>query len=311
MAKIKKYYWLKLKEDFFRQKEIKKLRKIAGGDTYTIIYLKMLLLALKNDNKLYFEGVEDDFAEELALELDEDEENVKMTLAFLHRQNLIEMINEDEYLLPQCENMTGVETTAAERMRKHRAKKKKEDKALQCYDETSQCYNEVTPSYENVTTEIELEIEKELEIDIEIDNVSKDTSVNKFTPIIEKWNSLNLQQLRTISNNRQVMLNARIKEHGFDSVLEAIGNINKSSFLKGQNNKNWTITFDWLIKPNNFVKVLENNYIDNADKQNVASKEQNYIQKKNKFHNFNETFTQYSPDELDEIIRKSQREKFK
>ena len=35
MAKIKKYYWLKLKEDFFRQKEIKKLRKIAGGDTYT------------------------------------------------------------------------------------------------------------------------------------------------------------------------------------------------------------------------------------------------------------------------------------
>ncbi len=309
MAKIKKYYWLKLKEDFFRQKEIKKLRKIAGGDTYTIIYLKMLLLALKNDNKLYFEGVEDDFAEELALELDEDEENVKMTLAFLHRQNLIEMINEDEYLLPQCENMTGVETTAAERMRKHRAKKKKEEKALQCYDETSQCYTDVTPSYENVTAEIELEIEKEL--DIEIDNVSKDTSVNKFTPIIDKWNSLNLQQLRTISNNRQVMLNARIKEHGFDSVLEAIGNINKSSFLKGQNNKNWVIKFDWFIKPSNFVKVLENNYIDNADKQNVVSKEQNYIPKKNKFHNFNETFTQYSPDELDEIIRKSQREKFK
>lgn len=306
MAKIKKYYWLKLKEDFFRQKEIKKLRKIAGGDTYTIIYLKMLLLALKNDNKLYFEGVEDDFAEELALELDEDEENVKMTLAFLHRQNLIEMINEDEYLLPQCENMTGVETTAAERMRKHRAKKKKEDKALQCYDETSQCYTEVTPSYENVTTEIELEIEKELEIDIEIDNVSKDTSVNKFTPIIEKWNSLNLQQLRTISNNRQTLLNARIKEHGFDSVLEAIENIEKSSFLKGQNNKNWVIKFDWFIKPNNFVKVLENNYIDNTD-----NKEQNYIPKKNKFHNFNENFTQYSPDELDEIIRKSQREKFK
>ena len=39
----------------------KKLRKIAGGDTYTIIYLKMLLIAMKNDGKLYFEGVEDDF----------------------------------------------------------------------------------------------------------------------------------------------------------------------------------------------------------------------------------------------------------
>ena len=50
--KPKQYYWLKLKDDFFRQKEIKKLRKIAGGDTYTIIYLKMLLLAIKEENKL-------------------------------------------------------------------------------------------------------------------------------------------------------------------------------------------------------------------------------------------------------------------
>lgn len=46
------YLWLKLPDDFFRQKPIKKLRKIAGGDTYTIIYLKMLLISLKNMAKL-------------------------------------------------------------------------------------------------------------------------------------------------------------------------------------------------------------------------------------------------------------------
>jgi len=310
LAKIKKYYWLKLKEDFFRQKEIKKLRKIAGGDTYTIIYLKMLLLALKNDNKLYFEGVEDDFAEELALELDEDEENVSMTLAFLNRQNLIEMISEDEYLLPQCENMTGIESSSAERVRRHRLKKKEEEQLLQSNTLPLHCNNDETDSNKNVTTEIELEIEKEIELEIDIDNVSKDTSVNKFTPIIEKWNSLNLQQLRTISNNRQTLLNARIKEHGSDSVLEAIENINDSSFLKGQNNRNWMITFDWLVKPNNFVKVLENSYKDNTNdiKKPINNNEKS---KKTKFHNFNETFTQYSSEEMDEIIRKSQREKFK
>lgn len=76
----KRYYWLKLPDDFFRQKPIKKLRKIAGGDTYTVIYLKMLLISLKNDGKLYFDGVEDNFCEELALELDEEEENVKVAL---------------------------------------------------------------------------------------------------------------------------------------------------------------------------------------------------------------------------------------
>ena len=72
----KKYYWLKLKEEFFADKAIKKLRKIAGGDTYTIIYLKMLLKAIKQGNRLYFEGVEESFPAELALELDEEEDNV-------------------------------------------------------------------------------------------------------------------------------------------------------------------------------------------------------------------------------------------
>ena len=61
----KRYYWLKLPDGFFRQKAIKKLRKIAGGDTYTIIYLKMLLVAMKQDGRLYFEGVEATFYDEL------------------------------------------------------------------------------------------------------------------------------------------------------------------------------------------------------------------------------------------------------
>ena len=43
----KRYYWLKLKDDFFRQPKIKKLRQIAGGDTYTVIYLKLQLLSLQ------------------------------------------------------------------------------------------------------------------------------------------------------------------------------------------------------------------------------------------------------------------------
>ena len=85
----KRYYWLKLKEDFFEQRVIKKLRKIAGGDTYTIIYLKLQLLAMKNDGKLVFENVEDDFASEMALELDEDVENVKVTLMYLEKNNLL------------------------------------------------------------------------------------------------------------------------------------------------------------------------------------------------------------------------------
>jgi len=97
MAANKKFYWLKLKNDFFNQKEIKKLRRIAGGDTYTIIYLKMQLLSLKDDGKIYFDGIEDTFAEELALEIDEDPKNVEVTLLFLEKENLLYF--PDDYVL--------------------------------------------------------------------------------------------------------------------------------------------------------------------------------------------------------------------
>lgn len=151
----KRYYWLKLPEGFFRQKPIKKLRKIAGGDTYTIIYLKMLLIAMKNDGKLYFEGVEDDFYEELALDLDEDSENVKVTVLFLIRQGLMELVDETEYRLTECDKMVGSESASAERVRKHR-----EQKALQCNTNVTG-----VKRIGNVEKEIEIEKDKEIEKD--------------------------------------------------------------------------------------------------------------------------------------------------
>lgn len=116
----KKYYWLKLGDEFFGDKTIKKLRKIAGGDTYTIIYLKMLLLAVKQNNRLYFEGVEETFPAELALELDEDVENVAVTCSFLEMKGLLKVMSEEEFILTQCDEMVGSETDAARRKRKQR-----------------------------------------------------------------------------------------------------------------------------------------------------------------------------------------------
>lgn len=118
----KRYYWLKLPEDFFRQKEIKQLRKIAGGDTFTIIYLKMLLRSLKDDGRLYYEGIDDDFVSELALDIDEDAENVKITVAFLIAKGILVQSSDDEYALLTADKMTGSECYSAERVRRFREK---------------------------------------------------------------------------------------------------------------------------------------------------------------------------------------------
>lgn len=153
-GKPKRYYWLKLKDDFFNQKEIKRLRKIAGGDTYTIIYLKMLLVSLKNEGKIYFDGIEDDFASEIALELDEDEENVKVTLAYLRSKGLVEMDSEDEMTMQNMASLIGSETESAVRMRRSRSRKASLSDGL------------VTRQLQSGYAEIEKEIEKEIDIEI-------------------------------------------------------------------------------------------------------------------------------------------------
>ena len=123
----KKYFWLKLKRDFFSSLAMKKLRRIAGGDTYTIIYLKLQLLSLKDEGYIFYEGVESTLYEEMALALDEDAENVKATLLFLEAMGLIERKSDHEFLLTEVPFLIGSETDKAELMRRKRAQARLEN----------------------------------------------------------------------------------------------------------------------------------------------------------------------------------------
>ena len=159
MAENRRYYWLKLKEDFFTDKRIKRLRRISGGDTYTIIYLKLLLLSLKNSGKIYYDGVETDFIKELALTIDETEDDVMVTVNYLVAQNLMETIVEnDEYFLTEIPNLIGSETASTRRSRKSRAYRENQ-KVLQC--NTNATLGNLLQ--QNCNTEIEEEIDIELE----------------------------------------------------------------------------------------------------------------------------------------------------
>ena len=155
----KRFYWLKLADTYFQEPKIKKLRRIAGGDTYTVIYLKMQLLSIRNGGILKFEGIETNFYEELALKLDEDTENVKLTLTYLQQNNLIEC-NDNHYLLPEAAKSIGSECDSAERVRQFRARQN--NKMLPSNDKALLSNNEVTKCNKTVT--LDIDIEKDIDI---------------------------------------------------------------------------------------------------------------------------------------------------
>ena len=268
----KRFYWLKLQKNFFNQPTIKKLRRIAGGDTYTIIYLKMQLLSIDDDGKLYFTGLEDDFAEEIALAIDEDTENVRVTLAFLERVGLAEYISDAEISLPEACANTGSEVDSARRVRECRERQKQ---ALQSAKNSNKRYIVTGERYivQKSNTEIEKEKEKgketELKKEKEISSLSKSPAPKiNYQEILDAYNTLcpSLHRCTVLSDKRRQAIQARIKSgYKVDDFKAVFSAAEKSKFLRGANNRNWTASFDWLIKDANMAKVLDGNYDDWTD----------------------------------------------
>lgn len=222
----KRYWWLKLQEDFFRQIEIKKLRKIAGGDTYTVIYLKMMLLSLKSEGRIAYDCSESEFVENLALDIDEDEENVAVTVAFLQKHGLLigSKENESDITLPRAAEAIGSETAAASRMREMRNRKKADESVTLLHDG----YDVVTPALRRDRVRVREEIEIEKEQEQELDKTTTAPGVpNPFA----LWNS-NICPMTAILSEK---LQALVEEVGELPVCQAI----ESAVLNGVRNFNY------------------------------------------------------------------------
>lgn len=69
-----------------------------------------------------------------------------------------------------------------------------------------------------------------------------------------------------LSETRKGQIRARIRQHGKDEFIKAIKIACNSEFLKGQSDRNFKMTFDWMIKPTNFEKILSGNYENRTSK---------------------------------------------
>ena len=198
-VKNKRYYWIQLTQDFFKSKEMKLLRKIAGGDTHTIIYLKMMLISLEDGGCIYYDGLADNLAEEIALMIDENVEDIKITLLFLESKGLLTRKSDRDYFLEQVPEMVGSETASARRVRKFR----ENQLALQCNNDETKRNGDI-------------EIEKDIDTEIE-----KDVDENPVALIVEEYQS----RIAPLDGTQFEILKELVTLDGMEAnvVLKAIG----------------------------------------------------------------------------------------
>lgn len=99
-------------------------------------------------------------------------------------------------------------------------------------------------------------------IELEQNNTQK----TPYQQIVDLFNSIcvSLPSVRSLSETRKKAIKARLNTYTIEDFKQCFENAEASSFLKGSNNRNWTATFDWLIKDANMAKVIEGNYADKS-----------------------------------------------
>lgn len=222
MSDTKKYYWLKLKENFFDEKTTKFLRRLPDGDKLVITYLKMQLKSLKTDGLLKYDRLMPSCEEELALILDEDVNIVKFTIQALLQSNVIEILDDNSIYMIAMQELIGKECQSAERMRKLRDR----NKSLPSHCDTN---------VQKCDTEIEIEIEKEIELEIEKEKIYNDFSV-ELKSAIKEWLKYKIERNEkyktTGLKNLAKTIQAKLKEYSEKEIIEIIS-LSMSNGWKG------------------------------------------------------------------------------
>lgn len=268
MADVK---WIKLSTGLPDNRKIKQIRTLPNGDTIALMWIFFMCLAgNSNDDGFVFFTKEIPYTDEmLAEEFKMDINTIRLGLATFEKFGMLEIVNDFICLSAwekwqSTDKLSELKEYNRIKQRESRARKRL-SKAVNDMSMTSQPCQDI-----DIDKDIDIELDKDKEKDNNL-IVSKDTiRQTDVRRVVDEWNKLQdvgIAPIRDIkpTSKRCQLLKGRIREYGMDDILKAMDNIRHSDFLRGENKNGWMITFDWFVKPNNFLKVLEGNY--NGDRK--------------------------------------------
>ena len=174
MSDNKKYYYLRLKDNFFDSDELKILESMKDGYLYSNILLKLYLRSLKNDGKLVVNDRIPYNAEMLASVTGHQVGTIKQALSMFKELGLIEILENGAIYMLDIQNFIGKGSTEADRQRlydRRISEERKQKKLTQ-----SRNLEEIL---EKSTPEIEIELEKDIEIEKELHSSAKSTTTKR------------------------------------------------------------------------------------------------------------------------------------
>ena len=253
--------WIKITTDIFDDEKILLIESLPDSYAIITVWFKLLCLAGKQNNSGVFMLGKIAYTDKmLATIFRMKESTVTMALNTFEQFGMVEIVD-GVITIPNWGKHQSLDQLESKKeyMRNYMASYREKQKALTC-GENSCKTNSKTNSKANVSS-ADKEEDKDKEKDIDTEG-----KVGKPTPqqVVDLYHKIcvSFPSVRTISESRKKAIKARLNTYSLEDFETLFKNDESSSFLKGSNPRNWSATFDWLIKDSNMAKVIEGNYTD-------------------------------------------------
>lgn len=272
MADVK---WIKIATDIFDDEKILLIESLPDAYAIITVWFKLLCFAGKQNNSgVFMMGQIAYTAKMLATIFRMRESTVTMALQTFEQFGMIEIID-GVITIPNWNKHQTLDAyeRKKERDRLYQQERRNSQKSL--ISETSK------KSSDSKTTQSSYVVVSDKEKDIDI----KEKECTNCKQIVDLFHSICISypSVKTLSEARKKAIKARLKAYSLDDFKILFEKAEASSFLKGSNERNWSATFDWLIKDSNMAKVIDGNY-DNKEKS--QSEKRDSGANKNKFNSF-------------------------
>ena len=165
----KRYYWLKLKRDFFKRHDIRIIEAMPNGKDYILFYLKLLCESVDHEGKLRFSEQIPYNAEMLAVITDTNQDTVVAAVKIFTELGMMEIMDDGTFYMTECDRMIGSAADNDHALRQARYRERQKLLALEAVTgNVTECHASVTKSDESKSKSIELERENIKEKEAEL-----------------------------------------------------------------------------------------------------------------------------------------------
>lgn len=286
MSDSKKYYYLKLKEDFFESDEMILLESLPDGYLYSNILMKLYVRSLRNEGKLMVNDKIPYNAQMIATVTRHQVGTVEKALSIFQELKLIEVLDNGAIYMSDIQNFIGKSSTEADRKREYRSRIEAEKTALlgqMSEQETGQMSDQTSGQMTGQMSDNSPPENRDKRLENRSNNiVEKESRQNTIKEIVEYLNLKTKKNFKAGTKATQRHISARLEE-GYS--LEDFKNVIDKKVREWQGTE-----MDQYLRPETLFGTKFEGYLNQSDKP-VTSRQKS--KSTNKFHNFEQRTYDY------------------